>query len=191
MIIKIRPKELNVSKLTDMAENYEEQCGYKPCFFMNDETIKDLYASINFTKFTEIENVEEGEIKYYCGYEIIHNNDLEYGEVEIKYNSEGSAMEIIDNCLHIERATNAFNQSFNNLLRQIEQQIKSAIQKGEFSCRIYFDLELPQSVIEDIKIMLEGANYDVETGCCSGPLKEIFNFLKISWATNEGKIKNN
>lgn len=88
MIIKIIPKELNVSKLIDMAEKYEEQCGYKPYFFMNDKTIKDLYASINFTKFTEIENVEDGETGYYCGYEIICNNDLNYGEVEIKYDSE-------------------------------------------------------------------------------------------------------
>lgn len=95
-------------------------------------------------------------------------------------------MEIIDNRLHIERATNAFNQSLNSLLRQIEQQIKGATQKGKFSCRVYFDIELPQSIVDDIKIMLEGANYDVETGCCSDLLKGIQGFLEISWATEVG-----
>lgn len=88
MIIKIIPKELNVSKFADMAGNYEAQYGYKPYFFMNDETIKDLYSSNNFPKFMEIENVEDCEIDYYCGYKIICNNDLNYGEVEIKYDSE-------------------------------------------------------------------------------------------------------
>ena len=91
MIIKINPKELDISKLMYEAEKFENQNnGNKPYFFMNDETIKDLYSSINFTNFIEVENADNdknGYTGYYPGYEIIRNNDLEYGEVEIKKES--------------------------------------------------------------------------------------------------------
>lgn len=82
-------RNLDESRLTKEIVKYINENEDDPYIFMNKETISDLeYCASqlgSYEKFDSYENkMKSGVIAMYRGFKIYENNDLKYGEVELR-----------------------------------------------------------------------------------------------------------
>lgn len=82
-------RNLDESRLTKEIVRYINENEDDPYIFMNKETISDLeYCASqlgSYEKFDSYENkMKSGVIAMYRGFKIYENNDLKYGEVELR-----------------------------------------------------------------------------------------------------------
>lgn len=82
-------RNLDESRLTKEIVRYVNENEDDPYIFMNKETISDLeYCASqlgSYEKFDSYENkMKSGVIAMYRGFKIYENNDLKYGEVELR-----------------------------------------------------------------------------------------------------------
>ena len=82
-------KELDIRELNIQIGHYKYETGNKhPCLFMNEDTLNKLGSDcvIQFSAkpFDDLEFDKIGRISHYDGYKIFCDNDLAFGEVEIR-----------------------------------------------------------------------------------------------------------
>lgn len=79
-------KSLDLEKIDKNIEIYECETGNEPYLFMNEETIRAIFneCSGHFKTKEAFEALGFGKTGTYVGYKLYSNNDLEFGEVEIR-----------------------------------------------------------------------------------------------------------
>ena len=80
-------KSLDLEKISQNICIYECETGEIPYLFMNEETIRALYNEISdcFITKESFESLNsQGMVGSFEGYKLYPNNDLEFGEVEIR-----------------------------------------------------------------------------------------------------------
>lgn len=81
-------KHLDISTLDTEIVRYMDENKEKPYIFINKETIDDLECITSlgsYEKFISCKNkMECGVMAMYRGFKVYENNDLKYGEVELR-----------------------------------------------------------------------------------------------------------
>ena len=80
-------KPLDLEKIDKNIEIYECETGNVPYLFANEETIRVMFndCGVEFVTKEKFESLQQhGKVGVYNGYKIYPNNDLEFGEVEIR-----------------------------------------------------------------------------------------------------------
>ena len=80
-------KSLDLEKIDKNIKIYESKTGNKPYLFMNKDTIYETFCECNenFVTKKEFEFLNlYGKTGTYAGYKLFVNEDLEFGEVELR-----------------------------------------------------------------------------------------------------------
>jgi len=77
-------KSLDLEKISTNIKIYENSTGNEPYLFMSNETADAICKQAAFYLGTLFPNKANDVLALYEGYKVFQNNDLEFGEVEIR-----------------------------------------------------------------------------------------------------------
>ena len=84
MLINIVNGYINEGKLIETVNNFETTHNQKAYLFMNQETFNELAIFCELNVDIELNKDSNYTAGYYCGRRVFQNEDLKFGEVEIR-----------------------------------------------------------------------------------------------------------
>ena len=84
MIINIAQKQINEDELIKGIQNFELEHNQNAYLFMNQETFNELAIFCELNVDVEINKDSNYTVGHYCGRRVFQNEDLKFGEVEIR-----------------------------------------------------------------------------------------------------------
>lgn len=84
MLMNIAEKRIDGGKLINAVNNFEITHNQNAYLFMNQETLNELAIFYELNVDVEINKDRHYTVGHYCGRRVFQNEDLKFGEVEIR-----------------------------------------------------------------------------------------------------------